>query len=112
LTLRRSPATWVALAVYTLLAVAVFSSAWVDPAGSWIGSPKDPKLFIWYLGWIPHELSRAHNPLLTDYLSYPHGVNLMWNTSLLLPGVVVAPVTLLFGPQVALTTLLTLGFAT
>ena len=35
----------------------------------------------------------------------------MWNTSLLLPGIVVAPVTLLFGPQVALTTLLAIAFA-
>lgn len=44
-------------------------------------------------------------------MNAPHGVNLMWNTSLLLPGVIVAPVTLLFGPQVSLTFLLVLGFA-
>jgi len=35
----------------------------------------------------------------------------MWNTSLLLPGVLLAPVTLLAGPQVTLTLVLTLGFA-
>jgi hypothetical protein len=44
-------------------------------------------------------------------MNAPHGVNLMWNTSLLLPGIIVAPVTLLFGPQVSLTLLLVLGFA-
>jgi hypothetical protein len=35
----------------------------------------------------------------------------MWNTSLLLPGVVLAPVALLAGPQVSLTVLLVLAFA-
>jgi len=35
----------------------------------------------------------------------------MWNTSLLLPGIVMAPVTYLFGPQVTLNLLLTVGFA-
>lgn len=107
----RLPFVWVALLIYALLAVGVFSSAWVDPAGSWIGSPKDPKLFIWYLAWIPHELAQGHNPLFTDYLSYPHGVNLMWNTSMIFPAVVLWPVTALFGPVVAYNVLLTAGIA-
>ena len=92
-TWRRLPAAWVALLAYTVLAVALFSRTWVDPAGSWIGSPKDPQLFIWYLGWIPHELGQGHNPLFTDFLSYPAGVNLMWNTSMIFPAVVLWPVT-------------------
>ena len=44
-------------------------------------------------------------------MNAPRGINLMWNTSLLLPGVLLAPVTLLAGPQTSLTMLLTLGFA-
>jgi hypothetical protein len=95
-----------------LLAVAVFSSTWIDhPAGSWIGSPKDPQLFIWYLGWIPHQLSHGLNPLFTDYLSYPPGVNLMWNTSMIFPAVVLWPVTARFGPVVAYNLLITGGIA-
>ena len=35
----------------------------------------------------------------------------MWNTSLLVPGVLLTPVTLLAGPQVSLTLVLTLGLA-
>ena len=35
----------------------------------------------------------------------------MWNSSLLLPSILFAPVTLLFGAQVSLTVLTTLGFA-
>ncbi|MCL6538959.1 MAG: hypothetical protein K6T28_10340, partial [Acidothermus sp.] len=32
---------------------------------------------------------------------YPDGVNLMWNTSVLLPALLLSPITLLFGPTVA-----------
>jgi hypothetical protein len=99
------------LLVYLLLAVAAFSSTWIDPAGSWIGSPKDPQLFIWYLGWIPHELSQGLNPLFTDHLNFPYGVNLMWNTSMIFPAVVLWPVTALFGPVVAYNVLITAGIA-
>ena len=108
---RPRPSTWIALAVYSLLAFEVFSSAWIDPAARWIGSPKDPQLFIWYLGWIPHQLSHGLNPLFTDYLSYPPGVNLMWNTSMIFPAVVLWPVTALFGPVVAYNLLITAGIA-
>jgi hypothetical protein len=99
------------LLVYVLLAIAVFSSTWIDPAGSWIGSPKDPQLFIWYLGWIPHQLSQGLNPLFTDHLNYPNGVNLMWNTSMLFPAVILWPVTAVFGPVVAYNVLVTAGIA-
>ncbi len=107
----RNGFAWIALALYSLLAIAVFSSAWVEPAGRWIGSPKDPQLFIWYLGWIPHQLSHGLNPLFTDYLSYPSGVNLMWNTSMIFPAVVLWPVTALFGPVVAYNVLISGGIA-
>jgi hypothetical protein len=99
------------LLAYVLLATAAFSSTWIDPAGSWIGSPKDPQLFIWYLGWIPHQLSQGLNPLFTDHLNSPFGVNLMWNTSMLFPAVILWPVTALFGPVVAYNVLITAGIA-
>jgi hypothetical protein len=104
---RQLPLTWVALLIYSLVAVAVFAGAWTDPAGAWIGDNKDPKLFIWYLGWIPHQLSQRHNPLVTDYLSYPPGVNLMWNTSLFFPALILWPVTAALGPVVAYNLLMT-----
>jgi hypothetical protein len=107
----RPSATWVALAVYSLMAVAIFAGTWADPAGRWIGTPKDPQLFIWYLAWIPHQLAHGLNPLFTDYLAYPHGVNLMWNTSMIFPAFVLWPVTAAFGPVVAYNLLITAGIA-
>ena len=97
----------VALLVYSILAVAVFAGAWVNPTGAWIGDNKDPKLFIWYLGWIPHELTQMRNPLVTNYLSYPAGVNLMWNTSMIFPALILWPVTAIFGPIAAYNLLMT-----
>src|SRR5260370_18757045 len=49
--------------------------------------------------------------VVTPALNAAHGVSLMWNTLFLLPGTMLAPVTLLAGPQVSLTIALTLGFA-
>src|SRR5712692_166875 len=106
---RGLPNIWLALVFYVLLAVALSSSTGADPGRSWIGSTKDPALFIWYLGWIPHELTQGHNPLFTDYLSYPPGVNLMWNTSMIFPALLLWPVTALFGPVVAYNLLITAG---
>ncbi|MFI5283811.1 MAG: hypothetical protein ACHQ0J_11885 [Candidatus Dormibacterales bacterium] len=104
-------ATWFALVLYVVLAFAVFSTAWIDPGASWLGDNKDPKLFIWYLGWIPHELAAGRNPLITDYLSYPPGVNLMWNSSILLPALLLWPVTSLAGPVVSYNLLITASVA-
>lgn len=103
--------TWVALLVYSIISIVVFAGVWANPAGAWIGDNKDPKLFIWYLGWIPHQLSQGQSPLFTDYLSYPAGVNLMWNTSLVFPALVLWPVTSIFGPIVAYNLLMTAAAA-
>jgi hypothetical protein len=86
---------------------------WVDPAGRWqIGDIQDVDQATWFIRYTAAAVQHFQLPaLLTMAMNAPHGVNLMWNTSLLLPGVVVAPVTLLFGPQVSLTLLLVLGFA-
>jgi hypothetical protein len=47
----------------------------------------------------------------TAALNAPQGISLVWNTSILLPGILLTPVTLLAGPQTALTLLMTAGFA-
>jgi hypothetical protein len=66
-----------------------------------VGNAGDPSLSIWALQWMPFALGHHLNPLFTDYLHYPGGVNLMWNSSILFPSLVLAPITLLAGPIVA-----------
>jgi hypothetical protein len=73
---------------------------------------RDETLSAWFMRYAATAVSHGQLPtLVTTALNWPQGINLMWNTSLLLPGVLLAPVTLAFGPLTSLTVLLTLGFA-
>ena len=107
----RIPAWAAALTAYFLLAVLLFLPAWVAPGRRAIGGGADPFLFTWFLGWSPYAVAHGVNPLFTTHLDYPAGVNLMWNTSIPLPSLLVAPLTLVAGPVVSYNLLLTLGLA-
>jgi hypothetical protein len=99
------------LLFYCALATAAFWTAWRAPTDRWIGGPVDPNLFIWSLGWIPFALTHGHDPLVTNYVAYPHGINLMWNTTVPFAGLVLTPVTLLFGAVFSYNVLATLSLA-
>jgi hypothetical protein len=101
------------LVCYLLAAVAVTWHLWADPAVRTVaGNPNDTDLFTWFLRYDAAGLTHGRLPaLVTAAMNAPSGINLMWNTSVLLPGILLAPVTLLFGPQASLTVLVTAGFA-
>ena len=101
------------LACYLLAAVIVTWRLWADPAGHTVaGNPHDADLFAWFLRYDAAAMTHGRLPaLVTAAMNAPQGINVMWNTSLLLPGVLLTPVTLLLGPQTALTVLMTAGFA-
>jgi hypothetical protein len=63
-----------------------------------IGNIGDPSIFIWDLQWVPFALGHHLNPLVTTYLNYPAGANLMWNTSIIFPALLFSPLTLIAGP--------------
>jgi hypothetical protein len=113
----RRAAPWLILACYLLGAVALTWHLWADPAGRaqvvpGNGVSHDIDLFAWFIRYEATAIAHGRLPdLVTTALNAPQGVNLMWNTSFLLPGVVFAPLTLAIGPQATLTTVLTLGFA-
>jgi hypothetical protein len=98
---------------YLLGAFGLTWRLWADPAGRMVpGNPGDINLFAWFMRYSATAVSHGQLPaLVTTGLNAPQGINVMWNTSVLLPGVVLAPVTLLAGPQASLTILLTAGFA-
>ena len=74
-----------------------------------VGGVGDPSFFIWQLQWIPFALGHHLNPLVTDYLHYPSGFNLMWNGGIVLPALLLTPVTILLGPLVSYNMLAVLG---
>jgi hypothetical protein len=102
--------------LYLLLALVLTSQIWADPAvrvpATGSSSESDIYLNIWFMRYAATAVAHGHLPaLITTAVNAPRGINLMWNTSLLLPGVVLAPLTLLAGPTVSLAVLQTLGFA-
>jgi len=118
----RTPHDWrraelLVLLGYLLLAVALAWRIAADPAARVPSNgfdrvQSDIYLNIWFMRYAATAVAHGHLPaLITTAVNAPHGVNLMWNTSMLLPGIVLAPVTLLSGPSVSLAVLLVLGFA-
>src|ERR1700683_219303 len=101
------------LTCYLLAAVAVTWRLWADPASHTVaGNPNDADFFAWFMRYDATALTHGRLPaLVTAAMNAPQGINVMWNTSMLLPGVLLAPVTLLAGPQTSLTVLTTAGFA-
>jgi hypothetical protein len=113
--LPRGAPRWLVPLWYLLGAMAVTSPLWVHPASRvptyGVGARPDVVLNLWFMRYIGTAVWHGHLPaLVTTALNWPHGINMMWNTSLLLPGIVLAPVTMLSGPATSLLVLLVAGF--
>ena len=98
-----------ALTLYLVLAVAAIWPGLFTGHDTIVGTAGDPSLSIWALQWMPFALGHHLNPLVTDYLHYPTGVNLVWNGSILFPSLVLSPVTVLWGPIVSYNVLVLLS---
>jgi hypothetical protein len=113
--LRRVPRSLWPIAVYGgYLAAAVYVTArlWINPARQVLSTnDTDHMQFQWFFAHAAWAVTHGHNPLFTDQLNVPHGVNLMSNTSMLGVAIPLAPVTLLFGPSVSFAVALVLGLA-
>lgn len=93
------------------LAGLLLGSIWTSPATRTLGAGVgDPGLFAWFLRWTPFAAGHHISPFASDYLNHPDGINLMWNTWLPLPGLLLSPLTLLFGPVLTFNVLVTLAY--
>ena len=109
----RTVGPWLVVGCYLIGALVITGRLWAVPAGrEQVGNPGDVDLFAWFVRYAARAVAHGQLPaLVTGAMNAPQGISLMWNTSFLLPGVLLSPVTLLAGPQVSLTVALTLGFA-
>jgi hypothetical protein len=109
----RASASWLIAGGYLAGALLLTVRLWANPAGRMqAGNNQDVNLFAWYMHYSAAAIAHGHLPaLVTTALNAPRGVNLMWQTSFLLPAILLTPVTLLAGPQVSLTILLTASIA-
>jgi len=108
---RRSVHTAAATLTYVALAIAAFLPVGPFDDGRMVSRlPSDTLAVGWFLAWPAYALAHTHNVLFTSWLDFPTGVNLPVNQSMPLLGVVMAPVTLLFGPFATINLTLRLGF--
>lgn len=85
--------------MYLGLGVLVWWHLWRGGIGSSLASGSlDAAADVWWLAWMPHALVHGQNPFFTRAMYYPAGVNLLANTSFLLLGLVMWPVTAAAGP--------------
>ena len=98
---------------YLLAALVVTMWLWRDPASRMVvGNAPDSDQFAWWIRYTAEAVAHWRLPaLITTAMNAPAGISVMWNNGLLAPGVALSPVTLLFGPQVSINVLLTIGFA-
>jgi hypothetical protein len=106
---RRLPGWALALAVYLGLAVAMWWHVWSGghPASTMTCDCGDPSSFVWFLDWPAYAISHGHSLFLGTRDQVPAGMNLLDNTSVLALGVVLSPITWLFGPVATLNVALT-----
>src|SRR5947209_4183410 len=78
---------WTVLAgpplVYFLTAAYLYSGFLANPNRVAPGGP-DGVLYCWYFGWVEHAVTHLQDPFFSTAMNYPHGVNLMWNTAVLM----------------------------
>ncbi|HEX4161128.1 MAG TPA: hypothetical protein VHZ05_01440 [Acidimicrobiales bacterium] len=98
------------LALFTVPAVVLWWHVWSGhPANTLTCACGDPAQEVWFLAWPAWAIAHLHNPFFSSVVNVPHGANLLSNTSGTLVGVVLAPVTWLFGPVAATNVALTLA---
>jgi hypothetical protein len=102
-----------AAAYYLVGALAITLWLWRDPAGRMVaGNPNDSDQLAWFFRYDATAIAHGHLPaLITTAMNAPQGVSVMWNTFMMLPGTLLAPVTWLAGPQAALNVFMMAGFA-
>jgi len=67
--------------------------------GSMPMDARQAPLDVWSLWWVARQVTHLGNPFFTTHLAAPVGIQLGLDTLMPLVGIVMAPVTLLFGPS-------------
>ena len=88
--------------LYALASALVWIPLLSAGIGTVIHTGGDTYLNLNLLGWVPRAIGGLHNPFFDPLLNHPGGLNLLVNTSQPLLGVLLWPVTAMFGPAVSL----------
>ena len=97
--------------VYVALGILRVGPAWAAPDRLAQCGCGDGAFVMWFLGWTPFAATHGHGLFFTDWMFYPAGFNTLWNVSLLLPGLLMGPVTVHWGVVVSYNVLVVVAFA-
>ena len=99
-----------AIALFTVPAVALWWHVWSGhPSSTLTCGCGDPAQEVWFMAWPAWAIAHLHSLFFSGAVNVPDGANLLSNTSGTLIGVVLAPVTWLFGPVTSTNVALTLA---
>ena len=99
-----------ALACFTVPAVLLWWHVWSGhPSSVLTCGCGDPAQEVWFMAWPAWAITHLHSVFFSFAVNVPHGANLLSNTSGPLVGVILAPVTWLFGPVSSTNVALTLA---
>ncbi|SDJ35210.1 hypothetical protein SAMN05444157_2953 [Frankineae bacterium MT45] len=87
---------WLPPLVWLALACVAFSKFLAHPTRS-IPGGADGVLFAWYFESVQHSLWHLQNPLFSDAMNTPTGLNVMWNTALIIVSTLMSPLTAVIG---------------
>src|ERR1700685_1913280 len=93
------------LAAFLVLGVVV---TWPRPAylvEGKLSATRDTEQYVWGFWWVAHQVTHLGNPFFTRYMAAPVGIQLGFHTLMPLPGLLLTPVTLAFGPSASLSLL-------
>jgi hypothetical protein len=102
----RSPGSWLThaavrhaalIASYLIAGIVLTWPRATYLAGS-LPATRDVGGYVWGLWWLAHQVTHLGNPWSTSYLAAPVGTQLAYHTLMPLPGLLMTPVTLTFGP--------------
>ncbi|HEX3795283.1 MAG TPA: hypothetical protein VHV57_12360 [Acidimicrobiales bacterium] len=101
-------ALWILL--FSLPAVLLWWHVWTGhPSSTLTCACGDPAQEVWFMAWPAWAITHFHSIFFSGAVNVPFGANLLSNTSGPLVGVVLAPVTWLWGPVVSTNVALTLA---
>jgi hypothetical protein len=86
------------LVCFLAAGVAVTWPLALDLSGS-LPASRDSASYVWGFWWMARQISHLSNPWFTSYMAAPVGVPLGFHTLMPLPGLLLAPVTWIFGPS-------------
>lgn len=99
---------------FAFLAFAVYllNDLWASPAQFMLlDNYQDQVFFEWLLTNGANAIAHGDNPLFSDKINAPYGLNLMANTSVLALALPLAPITWLFGADVTFAVITTMALA-